>query len=316
MFELRVLTGLHQGAALPLIGDQWLIGANDTLDLALHDPGVSPFHCRLEREGDAWALNAEEGKVVDSEGHAHALTALQPNNPFVLGGVWLAVCEAEQPWPTLPAPVPEASPSEAEQAASETAGQAPVKARSSLFNRVTLMVVGALIGVVGSAWSLSYSTPPGAHSMPRSVADETVQSAARPAKATDTRERLSADQTVLKLKGMLSDRLLNEVTLEETAQGLVLRGNLQDESRLVYNRMLERFNDRYHSAVTLVDEVSVGGSSLPFAIVQIMSGPQAHLVTAEGKRMYIGDELQGLRLTKIDDGRIEFEGDRHYEVNW
>ena len=28
MFELRVLNGLHQGAALPLIGEQWLIGAH------------------------------------------------------------------------------------------------------------------------------------------------------------------------------------------------------------------------------------------------------------------------------------------------
>jgi type III secretion protein D len=32
--------------------------------------------------------------------------------------------------------------------------------------------------------------------------------------------------------------------------------------------------------------------------------------------LYIGDELEGLRLTRIDDKSIQFDGDRHYEVNW
>jgi type III secretion protein D len=115
---------------------------------------------------------------------------------------------------------------------------------------------------------------------------------------------------------MLSDRLLTDVTIEQTPQGLLLQGNLQNESRLVFTRMLQRFNADYRSAVAVIDNVSAGGSSLPFAIVQIMSGPQAHLVTADGKRLYIGDELKGLRLTRIEDGRVEFEGDRHYEVSW
>lgn len=42
MFELRVLSGLHQGAALPLIGEQWLIGADAEHDLALYDPASPP----------------------------------------------------------------------------------------------------------------------------------------------------------------------------------------------------------------------------------------------------------------------------------
>jgi type III secretion protein D len=80
--------------------------------------------------------------------------------------------------------------------------------------------------------------------------------------------------------------------------------------------MLQRFKDRYDSPVALIDNVTAAGSGLPFTIVQIMSGPHAHLVTADGHRLYIGDELAGLRLTRIDDNRIQFDGDRHYEVNW
>jgi type III secretion protein D len=309
MFELRVMTGLHQGAALPLVGEQWLIGANDGLDLALHDPGVEQRHCRLQREGEHWTLSAEDGTVTDNEGHAHTLTTLEPNSPFILGSVWLALCAADEPWPTLPVLSPGPAAHGNPEPVESVARRSPVKSRVSLFNRMTLVILGALVGVVGSAWSLSYHASPSESLMSSLKTGEKASTGAQ-------HPLLSAEQAKLKLKSMLSERLLNEVTVEQTPQGLILRGNLQNEARLVFKRMLQRFDDSYKSAVTVVDEVSTGGSSLPFAIVQIMSGPQAHLVTADGKRMYIGDVLNGLRLTRIDDGRVEFEGDRHYEVSW
>jgi type III secretion protein D len=115
---------------------------------------------------------------------------------------------------------------------------------------------------------------------------------------------------------MLSDRLLSDLTVLMTPDGLTINGSLQDESRLIYQRMLQQFNERYQSPVALIDNVSTSGNGLPFTVVHIMSGPQAHLVTREGRRLYIGDEYRGLRLTRIDDQRIEFEGDRRYEVHW
>lgn len=315
MFELRVMTGLHQGAALPLVGEHWLIGADDELDLALYDSGVAQRHCRLQREGEHWTLSAEDGTVTDNEGHAHTLTTLQPNSPFALGSVWLALCAADEPWPTLAVP----SPGSATQGNTEPVGESdtrrsPVRPRASFFNRMTLVIMGALVGVVGSAWSLSYHAPLSEPSMAGLTAGEKASAVTTAAGAQ--RPLLSMEQAKLKLKTMLSERLLNEVTLEQTPRGLVLHGNLQNEARVVFKRMLQRFDDSYQSAVTVVDEVSTGGSSLPFTIVQIMSGPQAHLVTADGKRLYIGDVLNGLRLTRIDDGRVEFEGERHYEVSW
>lgn len=314
MFELRVLSGLHQGAALPLIGEQWMIGADDELDLALHDPGVAKQHCRLQREGEHWSLNAEEGAVVDSEGHAHPATPLQPNTPFALGSVWLALCAADQAWPAVPAPQAKGPSEQPAEPSVDATERPPATARPSIFSRLSLMAVGALIGVVGSAWSLSYSVSSTDSAKGAVAAHEKPMAA--PARVDDHRTQLNPDQAAAKLRTLLSDRLLNEVTVEQTAQGLVLRGNLQDEARLVYNRMLQRFGDLYKTPIAVVDEVSKGTSALPFVIVQILSGPNAHLVTAEGKRLYIGDELDGLRLTRIDDGRVQFEGDRHYEVNW
>lgn len=328
MFELRVLTGLHQGAALPLVGAHWLIGADDELDLALHDPSIAPRHCRLHCEGDAWTLVAENGTVVDNEGHGHPQILLQPNAPFVLGSVWLVLCEAGEPWPAVPVPVAGASAqANAVHDPAPTQRTAP-RLRPSFFNRITLVIMGTLVGVVGSAWSLSYHATPGETSLarpateaamtaePQRPTEEARASANATNRANPQRALLSADEATKKLATMLSDRLLTDVTIEQTPKAVVLHGNLQKESQLVLKRMLQRFDDRYQSMVEIVDRVSLGGSSLPFVIVQIMSGPQAHLVTADGRRVYIGDELDGLRLTRIDDGRVEFEGDRHYEVSW
>ena len=44
MYELRVLDGQRQGAALPLFGEQWSIGAQADADLVLNDPGVAEQH--------------------------------------------------------------------------------------------------------------------------------------------------------------------------------------------------------------------------------------------------------------------------------
>jgi type III secretion protein D len=314
MFELRVLSGLHQGAALPLVGEQWMIGADDELDLALHDPGVAKQHCRLQRQGEQWSLNAEDGAVVDGEGHAHPATTLQPNTPFALGSVWLALCAADQAWPAVPVPQAKGHAEQPTEPGADTKERPLPSPRPSIFSRLSLIVVGALIGVVGSAWSLSYSVSSTDSAKGAAAAHEKPMAA--PVRPDDHRTLLNPDQAAAKLRTLLSERLLNDVTLEQTPKGLVLHGNLQEEARLVYDRMMQRFDSLYRTPIAVIDEVSKGTSALPFVIVQILSGPNAHLVTADGKRLYIGDELDGLRLTRIDDGRVQFEGDRHYEVNW
>ncbi|MFY1668301.1 type III secretion system inner membrane ring subunit SctD [Pseudomonas sp. Pseu.R1] len=323
MFELRVLSGLHQGAALPLVGDQWGIGSDAEQDLALHDPGVEQLHCRLQRDGERWVMNGADGQIGDQEGHRHDTAELLPNTAFVLGSVWLCVSAAEDAWPTLPAvtqPLPNMEELAPEpEPAPTTPPLEKVESRSRLLNRTTGIVVGVLLGIAGSAWSLTRSSAPeplaaGIATQPSAQSIHAPKKAAAPA---HKRVHLAnADDTRRQLNTMLSDRLLSDVSIQETADGLTLSGNLKPESQLVYQRMLQRFKDLYDSPVALIDNVTASSSGLPFTIVQIMSGPHAHLVTADGHRLYIGDELNGLRLTRIDDNRIQFDGERHYEVNW
>ncbi|WP_443701030.1 type III secretion system inner membrane ring subunit SctD, partial [Pseudomonas sp.] len=181
--------------------------------------------------------------------------------------------------------------------------------RSRVFNRVSGVIIGLLVGIVGSAWSLTRA--------PTSVIEPVATSDAKTMVPSGKRIPLAnAEDARRQLSTMLSERMLNDVSVQQTPEGMTVSGNLKEESLLVYQRMLQRFKDRFDSPVALIDNVSTSSTGLPFVIVQIMSGPHAHLVTADGHRLYIGDELQGLRLTRIDDQRIEFDGDRHYELRW
>lgn len=310
MFELRVLSGLHQGAALPLIGEQWLIGADVEQDLALFDPGVARLHCRLQRVGEGWTLHAEDGAVCDEHGHAHPVMALTLNRNFTLGSVWLCLAAAEDAWAAVTALIAASPHADTQSPPSPSAPQrAKATIRSWFFNRVSGVIIGLLVGIVGSAWSLTRA--------PSSVIDPVAIPDATTVEPSGIRIRLAnAEDARRQLNTMLSERMLTDVSIQQTPAGITVNGNLKEESLLVYQRMLQRFKDRYDLPVALIDNVSTSRTGLPFVIVQIMSGPRAHLVTADGHRLYIGDELQGLRLTRIDNQRIEFDGDRHYELQW
>jgi len=306
LFELRVLNGLHQGAALPLIGDQWLIGADDTLDLALHDAGVERRHCQLQRDGSLWRIDAAEGNPVDIEGHP--LDELQPNAQFALGSVWLCLAPAEAPWPNLPVAVSVAAEGSERQAdpPADSAGSR----RSSLFTRGACVALGVLLGVAGSTWSLNSATlaPP--------PPKDAVNTAPAAAQARDPRKALGTSDAARVLKTMLSERMLGTVQVEQTADGLALTGSLKNENLQVYERMLQRFNQDHRLTFKLDDRVLGGKGGLPFAITQIIGGTHGHLVMADGRRMYIGDTLDGVRLVQIDNGRIQFDGEQQLEVRW
>uniref|UniRef100_UPI003FD7AC28 FHA domain-containing protein n=2 Tax=Pseudomonas TaxID=286 RepID=UPI003FD7AC28 len=105
MFELRVLEGLNQGAALPLFGEQWSLGCHADADLLLNDAGVVEHHAQLRLIDGFWSVQAEAGLLQSSSGQALAQIAdLALNTPFSLGSIRLCVALADQPWPRAAAP--------------------------------------------------------------------------------------------------------------------------------------------------------------------------------------------------------------------
>lgn len=108
-FEVRILSGLHKGAACPL-EQSALLGALPDCDIVLSDAGVPPVVGRLRADGRGWRLEyadlPDPGSFPGAEGEP---AWVRPGHPLAIGSepVWITVAEAGAPWADAP---PGASP--------------------------------------------------------------------------------------------------------------------------------------------------------------------------------------------------------------
>ena len=301
MYELRVLTGLNRGAALPLIGEEWLIGADQEADLVLLDSDIAPQHCSITSQQSGWVLTKRQGEMTDNEGHViEHLEIAEGEVSFALGSVWLTMCPAETPWQyELPATQVTSG------VTSESIAVEPAPARKKTVLPFLLGFISAVTIAATSTWAALYPTP---------------QSTSAPTLPTiqDDREKLSdsaaVEQTLL---NMLSERELNRfIALSHQGTHVAMTGSLTTDQSQKLERMMARFHEQYQTPVTIAKRISAQKSALPFEIVQIVSGPMASVVTSNGKRLFVGDEIEGLRLVSIDANKVVFKGKDNFEVSW
>lgn len=289
LFELRVLSGLHEGAALPLFGECWSIGADQDADLELYDPGVAARHARLHGMAGRWTVQAQEGLLQDDAGTVRAQIAdLAPGRAFAIGGIRLCVADTQSAWLDEPADAV------AQPGAPVTAGS-----KSKWLAPGILVLVPILMAL---AWQPMGTAP---------------ALAPQPSPASNKRQLATTAQVHQQLLKMLIERDLgNTVRLQVAADRITLGGEVGQDSLALVSRMLERFEVQFETPVAIVNQVQQTSTVLPFRIVQIIGGPKAHVVLADGRRLFFGDEVQGLRLTAIDNRRVLFEGRQRHEVNW
>lgn len=289
LFELRVLSGLHEGAALPLFGECWSIGADQDADLELYDPGVAARHARLHGMAGRWTVQAQEGLLQDDAGTVRAQIAdLAPGRAFAIGGIRLCVADTQSAWLDEPADAV------AQPGAPVTAGS-----KSKWLAPGVLVLVPILMAL---AWQPMGTAP---------------ALAPKPSPASNKRQLATTAQVHQQLLKMLIERDLgNTVRLQVAADRITLGGEVGQDSLALVSRMLERFEVQFETPVAIVNQVQQTSTVLPFRIVQIIGGPKAHVVLADGRRLFFGDEVQGLRLTAIDNRRVLFEGRQRHEVNW
>lgn len=297
MFELRVLEGLNHGAALPLFGEQWSLGSHAEADLLLHDPGIVEHHARLLLIDGSWSVQAEAGLLQSSDGEALAQIADLPlNTPFSIGDIRLCVALADQPWPR--APVPEAPPP-----ANEIPQTLKLSAIAPFQQKrlISLVLVCAVIIVaVGMA----------------STGEHEAQASLMPVEPQKPNlgSPLEVRQQLLK---MLSERELDHrVSLQVINGQVALNGDVSQEEVALVARMLGRFGEQFDTAVPVISRVQVRDNALPFKIMQIVGGPNGHVVLEQGDRLFVGDEVDGLRLVLIDNSKVVFDGAQRYEVHW
>lgn len=299
MFELRVLDGLSQGAALPLFGEQWSIGAQADADLVLSDPGVAEHHALLQCFDGNWSVQAQAQLVYATDGQAMAqIPNLALNVPFLVGSVRLCVTLAEQPWPQPPAPLSVAPSSPDEPAQALKLSSISLSQPKRLISLVLMMAV--IIAVVSMV----------------STGEHEAQASLMPPMVSKF-ELASPFEVRRQLLKMLAERELSQrVSLQVINGQVVLSGSVSQDDVELVARMLSRFAEQFDSAVPVISRVRVRDDALPFKIVQIVGGPNGHVVLGDGSRLFVGDQVEGLRLVLIDNSKVVFDGPQRYEVHW
>jgi type III secretion system YscD/HrpQ family protein len=102
---LRVLSGPHRGAELPLVAGTYAIGSSDDDAVVLADPNVAAHHANLVVTADGVRCVPEGGRVrLDGSEVPGEGVVLRPFQLFGLGETFLAIGPKDEPWPQITLP--------------------------------------------------------------------------------------------------------------------------------------------------------------------------------------------------------------------
>lgn len=296
MIELRVLSGLHQGAALPLYGSSWTIGNGEENDLYLSDPQISASHCRLFYEHNTWWIQPVEGEVSRNNGSQIAMPEqLLLGHYFFVGDLALCLDAAENLWDYKIQAAEKSTASSAPPlptTETETKNHHQKKSKTGL----GLLVIVALM-LFFTLNSLL-------------ITKENVAASQRvtPVNKTDTEDRLR--------KQLRDQGLTLRVSVNKSANEFIVKGNLSKEEFFIVQRIIHKLQQEKDLRYQIKNETRIYQPELPFRIVQISRGSTPNIVTDTGQRIFIGDEIAGLRLMAITNTQVEFAGDESIKVNW
>lgn len=346
--ELRILNGLHRGAALPLDGSPVTLGAGDEADVVLADHGIAADHALLERSGESWVLSATGGTVYAPGEHGPRTVLEIGAGGFArLGDIWLMIAPADARWeapPAMPeadfdaraaqaeaaaeeALMPQATPAiqEAGAVAGAAATVAPRRPPPRHLRRAVLLL--STLAMLGAATAYALTTHPVTPAQPLSHPDAAAplaRAAANPlgktpapAMATTTAsEQSRAELAELFRKRLADAELLNRFDLHLDARAWSMQAQLDDEESARFERILNSFIKEHRITFPVSAKAVTAEAMLPFKIGQVISGANPSLVTADGTRLYVGDDYRGVRVVAIQGDRLTFFGKRKIDVLW
>lgn len=344
MHELRIVSGLHRGATLPLDDQPHVIGASDVDDVVLVDPGIEAGHATLSRSGSGWLLSAGNGVVCGADSNqAMTLIDLKPGEFARLGKVWMCVAAQDAPWENPP-PEPADMPlfdgaGDEDDADSPAAGQAEAgnagaqHVRLPRRSRRRVMYIPLALAAVLSAAAYAITSQPDQPAANLDIRSDMRQGSkgrldALPAgtrqeieasgkKSHAQAERLTATELRSAFRKRLADAdLLRHFDLNLKDDGWTMQAALDDEETRRFERILAAFMSAHEIAFPVHAKVGKGELMLPFKIRQVVSGTHASIVTQDGERLYVGDEYLGVRVVAIQGNHLTFAGKRKIEVIW
>lgn len=342
--QLRILSGLHQGAVMALEAPGLCIGADAESDVMLLDPGIAPLHVRLDRAQGLWHCRAiADAPVRTYDGKSATSVPVHEGLRLYLGEVLIGFEQEHTPWSARASSHAHVHVHAQGQDPPWQPGDGPANGSSPMPARASkrgngavavrpLVCAGALCLVFAgaaaySSWRAgSTEPPPPGAGRPTSL---TAPQAARPVEAADaasdkpqsgapaSRQAASiAERAVLARKFARDFGLSELVEVTVQGEGLVLRAELTQTERARFEQLLVSLQRRLGTGIALQAHVEPARRELPFMVRQILMGAQSYVVLDDGRRMYEGQQLAGYRLESIRAGSVVFQGKRRVEMPW
>jgi type III secretion protein D len=320
--ELRMLSGLHRGAALEIGEGEITLGSSPEADVLIADPGVAPLHARIRREGPNLLLIPGEGPVRDAAGRSIAdVIDLARGAVYRLGEVWIGFFAEQDPWldalpqaaaPSLPPPEPAA--------AEEPAPHSPLARLLARLpkTRLTIGIIGLLVALALSiAFASLLRRPDDVRPVKRAAAAKATAAAASIIEETAAPQQLPPAQLQRLFMQQLGDRSLQDnLDVDFGTDAWNVKGSLDEDERGRLNRMIQAFERKYRPSAQIRVSIVPWSDMLPFRVVQITSGKSANVVLDSGQRLFVGDSAGEYRLVSVDPGKAVFQGKRRIEVAW
>ena len=333
-----MLSGLHRGAVLQLGSDAIALGASHEADVILADSGIADIHLKVIAHGSGHQLWPEDGTVVAEDGEAlHGAVEIERGKRYRIGEVWIGFFETGDPWDeTLPVITPRAA---APQATVEEAPAPPrrrlkdvLRERWQALRSSKAKMAGAIALLLSMVLALIWLTTviylnaeaakkrlekqEQAMSRNKGNGDGGTEVFGAGPKGDDTslgdREKLAAE-----LRKMLHEReLLDRLEIVFGDEVWDIRGSLDNEEQGRLERTLAKFNQAHHPPFGLRASVVPVRDMLPFKVVQVTTGKYASIVTDSGRRLFVGDVLDGYKLVSVDKTKVVFTGKLRIEFAW
>ena len=349
VLELRVVSGLQAGAALPL-EDALTVGAGNDADLLLMGDGLPPARLLVRATPDGGLLlEAVEDGVLLSTGvtlSGGETVPLAPGEPFRTGDIWLVVRGSTEPWEHWSPPVTEAPETGALEI--ESSGMLQAHARQSHARQIAdpseeappalvadvrpvgtrrrhatlgprpMRTLGSLIVAAGLL-----STMLGVAALVRQVQDS--ETAIEPDDETRKKQLPTADP---RRKQWSSgddprpepgpgDASVSASAVPAAAPSGSASASASASASMAIEAMIAEPAERRGGRGRLLVNIPGDGSLvLPFDIQEVMLGSSSHVTLTDGRRIEPGDRVGDWRLAEIRPGTLVFDGPRKVQIGW
>lgn len=354
MPELRVLTGLQAGAAMPIL-DALIVGSDDAADVLLLDEGIASTQLRLAMtEAGEVTLEALADGVRVASGAMVEIgqcVRLQAGEVFRAADTWLAVRASRAPWEAWspPASSPALTAAEASNGVDGAsmndsrielnealldASDMVADARSHGTARqlhssqglaraiVAAGLLSTILGIGALIWQASFATARTGVGRSRAAVDPVAAIADATRRMLGvTGEASAADNAVT------ASAVSSKVTQTEIAPEPAVDKGPQATPTEQLAGDAETLTGAAHEGVAIAGGAAPGHRlvvrspgqdpiTLPFDIQEVLLGPRSLVILTDGRRLEPGDRTGAWRLAEIRPGALVFDGPRKVQVPW